>query len=507
MWRTPGLLPLFVAKLISTFGSWLTLLALPWFVLVTTGSPVQMSAVLTAEFLGVVVLGLPSGRLVARLGLRRTMLIADAARVPLMASVPLLHQAGWLSLPALLAVSFSLGVFTAPYVASQRLILADLLGPAGADEGLLARANSLIDAATRLAALAGPAAGGVLIALFGPAEVLWIDAATYAVSFVILFLFVRPPGAGVRAPGVVARDSEAGARAPGAGVRASETGLRPPGAGVCTPETGVRPPGAGVCAAETGVRPPENGMRLPGAVPRLSEAGVGQPESGRDEAVREGPAERTVETSVLAGLRHALRHPALRRFLLALVFACLSIPAISACLPVLVVREMAGDPRILGLLTAANGAGLALGSLIAVAGLARMRDTALTAAAVLLGAPLWLLLTGRIALLVVALFLIGVATPVLAATINTRFTLRTPVVLRPHVLTAMATAENLANFVAFAAAGPALAAVGLRPVFAAIAVLASFGAAAFIAALRVDRRDTDEATARARAAEPAPAAL
>jgi hypothetical protein len=53
MWRTPGLLALFAAKLISTCGSWLTVLALSWFVLVTTGSPVRMSAVLTAEFLGV----------------------------------------------------------------------------------------------------------------------------------------------------------------------------------------------------------------------------------------------------------------------------------------------------------------------------------------------------------------------------------------------------------------------------------------------------------------------
>ena len=39
MVRTPGLLALFTAKLLSTFGSWLTLLALPWFVLVTPRSP------------------------------------------------------------------------------------------------------------------------------------------------------------------------------------------------------------------------------------------------------------------------------------------------------------------------------------------------------------------------------------------------------------------------------------------------------------------------------------
>lgn len=94
MWRRPGLPALFVAKLLSSFGSWLTLLALPWFVLVTTGSPVKMSLVLTAEFVGVVSVGLAGGRVVAALGARRTMLIGDAARVPLMASIPLLHLAG-----------------------------------------------------------------------------------------------------------------------------------------------------------------------------------------------------------------------------------------------------------------------------------------------------------------------------------------------------------------------------------------------------------------------------
>lgn len=98
MLRTPGLLALFTAKLLSTFGSWLTLLALPWFVLVTTGSPVKMSLVLTAEFVGVVIVGLSSGRLLAKLGARQTMLIGDAARVPLMASIPLLHLADGLNL-------------------------------------------------------------------------------------------------------------------------------------------------------------------------------------------------------------------------------------------------------------------------------------------------------------------------------------------------------------------------------------------------------------------------
>ena len=395
MLRTPGLLALFVAKLLSTFGSWLTLLALPWFVLVTTGSPVKMSLVLTTEFVGVVIVGLFSGKMVARLGARRTMLIGDAARVPLMASIPLLQLAGGLSLPILLVLSFGLGAFTTPYVSSQRLIVPELLGPVrGTDENLVGRANSLVDAATRIAALAGPAVGGVLIALLGPAEVLWIDAGTYFVSFLIVLAFVRPPADG------------------------------------------------------------------PAKVPQKRPAKGG-------------------------GFRQVLSDTTLRLFGVALVLVTLAIPAIFLCLPVLVLHDLGGDPRILGLLTAANGAGLALGSLVAITALNRMGTTALTAAAVLQCVPLWLLLIERPAVVALGLFLTGLATPVLAATLITRFTLRTPPDRRPHVLAAVTTTENLAAFIGFAAAGPALQFAGSRPVFATIAVIAGAGAATFVLGLRV----------------------
>lgn len=395
MLRTPGLLALITAKLLSTFGSWLTLLALPWFVLVATGSPVKMGLVLTAEFVGVVVVGLSGGTIVATLGARRTMLIGDAARAPLMASIPLVHAAGGLNLPILLAVSLGLGAFTTPYVSSQRLIVPQLLGPErGADQQLVGRANSLVDGATRIAALAGPAAGGVLIALLGSAQVLWIDAGTYVVSFWILLIFVRPPMDGRPGP-----DSPAHAATGG-------------------------------------------------------------------------------------GYRHVWSDPSLRLFSAALALITLAIPTVFLCLPVLVRQDLGGDPRTLGVLTTANGAGLALGSLVAVTALNRMGTTALTAAAMVLCVPLWLLLIERPAVVALGLFCTGLATPVLAATFITRFTLMTPLERRPHVLAAVTTTENLAGFVGSIVAGPALQFIGLRPVFAAIAVVAGAGAALFVLGLR-----------------------
>jgi hypothetical protein len=64
---------LFLAEVISTTGSEMATIALPWFVLVTTGSPAQMGAVMAAEFVGMAV-GIPSGRPAAALP-RCTMLV------------------------------------------------------------------------------------------------------------------------------------------------------------------------------------------------------------------------------------------------------------------------------------------------------------------------------------------------------------------------------------------------------------------------------------------------
>jgi hypothetical protein len=53
---------LFFAEVISTMGSEMAAIALPWFVLITTGSPARMGAVMAAEFVGMALLGVPSGR-------------------------------------------------------------------------------------------------------------------------------------------------------------------------------------------------------------------------------------------------------------------------------------------------------------------------------------------------------------------------------------------------------------------------------------------------------------
>jgi Transmembrane secretion effector len=187
-----GILALLSAEIISSLGSQMTFLALPWFVLTTTGSTTRMGLVLAAELLPIALLGIPSGTVVTRLGARRAMLVSDAARVPLMASIPLLYTAGVLTFGLLLALVFVLGVFIAPYFSAQRIVLPELVGD---EQATLTQANAVVEAGSRLTILLGPLCAGLLIAWIGATNVLYVDAASYAVSFCLLLLFVprRPP--------------------------------------------------------------------------------------------------------------------------------------------------------------------------------------------------------------------------------------------------------------------------------------------------------------------------
>jgi MFS family permease len=185
--RAPGLKALILAEVISSLGTRMTFLALPWFVLATTGSAAKMGVVLP-----VALLGIPSGTVVSRLGARRTMLVGNLARAPLMASIPLLHSTGRLSFGVLLAIVAVIGCFLAPDFAAQRLVLPELVGE---DERVVAQANALFEGAQRATSLLGPAAAGLLIAAIGATNVLYVDAATFLVAFAILALFVpqKPP--------------------------------------------------------------------------------------------------------------------------------------------------------------------------------------------------------------------------------------------------------------------------------------------------------------------------
>ena len=189
--RHRGLLGLLARDAVSMTGTQMTWLALPWFVLTTTGSPTRMAIVLAVESASLAVFGFLGSNISARLGLRRTMLVADAVRAPLIALVPVLHALDALSFPLLLVLVAAVTAVAVPSFASKSSIVPELVGE---DEEVLAQANALLQAANRITMIGGPPLAGALIAVIGAPNVLLVDAATFVVAFALVAAFVPAVG-------------------------------------------------------------------------------------------------------------------------------------------------------------------------------------------------------------------------------------------------------------------------------------------------------------------------
>ena len=184
--RTP-IFALLTAEAVSQVGNMMTVVAGPWFVLQTTGSAAQTGLVGAALVLGSVLPAVAGGPLVDRLGFKRTSVFADLASGAIVASVPLLYLAGVLTVWQLLVLVFVLSsINTQGDTARYGLI------PALARRGAMSveRANAADRAVVRIGSLVGPLLAGVLIALVGAANVLFVDAVTFSASATLVALGV-----------------------------------------------------------------------------------------------------------------------------------------------------------------------------------------------------------------------------------------------------------------------------------------------------------------------------
>jgi MFS family permease len=176
------------ARFVSLTGTNMTMVALPWFVLATTGSTARMGLVLACQTLPAFVLGVPGGSLVAVLGPRRALVLGDALRAPLLAAVPVLHWLGVLSFPLLLALVTVIGVFSVPYAAAASSLLPEVVGE---DEQEVSRAQAALQVAIQTTGVVGPTIAGVLIPLLGAPSLLLLDGASYGLSALVVAAFVR----------------------------------------------------------------------------------------------------------------------------------------------------------------------------------------------------------------------------------------------------------------------------------------------------------------------------
>lgn len=190
------LFSLFGATAISLVGYVLTTLAIPWFVLATTGSAARTGIVAAFSVLPVILATFFGGTLIDRIGNKRASVIADVLSGVTVALIPLLHSTVGLPFWGLLVLVFLGALLDAPGSTARTAMLPDLAEPAGMR---LERAGAIIQAIERGAHLLGAPLAGLLIVVLGPSEVLWVDAVTFFVSAAVVAWAV--PGVPKRAEG------------------------------------------------------------------------------------------------------------------------------------------------------------------------------------------------------------------------------------------------------------------------------------------------------------------
>jgi MFS family permease len=183
-------LPIFallIANAVSLVGSMLTSIAVPWFVLLTTGSAAKTGLTAFFSLLPLVLGGFFGGALVDRLGFKRTSVGADLLSGLAVAAIPLLYATGRLAFWQLLILVFVRNLFDIPGGTARQSMIPDLARAAGMDLG---RANASVESIRRFSNLLGPPLAGVLIAASGQSNVLFLDAASFLVSAVVVGLAV-----------------------------------------------------------------------------------------------------------------------------------------------------------------------------------------------------------------------------------------------------------------------------------------------------------------------------
>lgn len=178
---------LFAANTISLIGNQLTLIAIPWFVLETTGSAVQTGLTAAAHIVPIVLASFFGGTLVDRLGYKRMSIVADLASGVTVIFVPILFGLGLLPFWMLLVLVFFSALLDTPGSTARAALVPELAEAAGMS---LERAGSLIQIMERSSRLIGAPLAGLLVASLGAQNALWLDAATFAVSAVIIALFI-----------------------------------------------------------------------------------------------------------------------------------------------------------------------------------------------------------------------------------------------------------------------------------------------------------------------------
>lgn len=176
---------LWTGQLISQMGDRFHWLAISLWVYSLTGSAIHLSIAMTAMTLGRVPLGLLSGVLVDRLNRKAVLVVSDLVRAVVVATIPsLIVHSVWYVYVAIFLISAA-SVFFRPamFAVIPQVVRKEDLMPA----------NSFFSAMDTGTEVIGPILAGMVVMRLGYAAALYVDAASYVVSGLLVLGMVIPP--------------------------------------------------------------------------------------------------------------------------------------------------------------------------------------------------------------------------------------------------------------------------------------------------------------------------
>lgn len=168
-------------QLASQVGNAFYAVALPWYVLAAHRGPVLLGAVLAAYGIARLATLIPGGSAADRWRPWTVMLVTDSVQAVLVALLALVAATNQANLAELLPIALLLGAADGLFTPGAFAVL-----PSIVPDPALQAGNALLNGTGQLAGLIGPAIGGVVVAVVGPAAAFGVDAVSFVLSVLSL---------------------------------------------------------------------------------------------------------------------------------------------------------------------------------------------------------------------------------------------------------------------------------------------------------------------------------
>jgi DHA3 family macrolide efflux protein-like MFS transporter len=173
---------LWVGQVLSQIGDGVSKVALLYFVYDLTDSAMQMTVIGILETIPPLVLGAFAGVYLDRIPKKAAMIGIDVTRAVLLTVIPLLYASGLLTLMGLYILVFVIALFSMAFGPALSAAV-----PLLVRENQLTQANAIMQSSVTIGQLFGPAISGLLIAVIGATNALYVTAGTFLFSVVTKF--------------------------------------------------------------------------------------------------------------------------------------------------------------------------------------------------------------------------------------------------------------------------------------------------------------------------------